>query len=60
MDELNKQLQDSKDPLVEQAKELALQLAEKYNPGHIRNLRIEFHVDIDKKSVIMCMLLHNL
>ena len=60
MDVFQEHLENSPDPLLKSARDIILQIAEKYAPKHINNLKFEFNLDREKKSVIISMLVHNL
>ena len=52
-------LERDQDPLIKNFKQIALEVAERYTPKYVQNMKFELNLDKPKKSVIIDILIHN-
>lgn len=60
MNVLKENLEQYNDPLLDDFRKQALEIAKKYKPQHIHHLKIELNVDTSSESVIINVLAFNL
>jgi len=53
-------LEQKQDPLLDSFRKIALEVANKYKPKHIHNLKFELNLDTSKEIVIINTLAFNL
>jgi septum formation topological specificity factor MinE len=60
MDVWKEHIERFQDSLIENFRNMALQIAEKYTPHYVDNLKIELNLDKPKKKVIINILTFNI
>lgn len=60
MDVFKEHMERYQDPLLNDFRKIALEVADKYKPQHIHHLKLELNLDTLSKSVIINMLTFNL